>query len=127
MIALLLALSVAAPTSADIQAASDKFRANSVLMGSLIQHAAPLLHCTSKAVSTSHAGDHRKGGNEDKEYQAYMNQMSVAAQNCGVTQELEFWTSSVKAAFPDFSDELAKQTAASGLSFVIFDYVINDA
>lgn len=123
VIAPLFALAAATISAADLDAASNKLRANSVLLESLIQHASPLLACTSKALVAPESGTQRSRAKHspETEYKAYMAEMTAAAQRCGFQLEHEFWTASLKQAFPEFSDDLVKLTAASSLSFFVFD------
>lgn len=122
MFAIILAASLAALTAEDLQSASDKLRANGALVTSELQHAAPLLACVARELK---ALPPSKSTDAQQQYQEYMKQMSASAKRCGVAKEHEFWTASLKAAYPDWGEPLAQAVAADSLSFFIFDSAIS--
>jgi len=115
---IVLAASVTALTAQDVQTASNKLRANSALVTSELQHAAPLFTCVTRELKASPPS---KSADAQQQYQEYMKQMSASAEHCGVAKELAFWTASLKAAYPDWGDQLAQAVAADSLGFFIFD------
>jgi hypothetical protein len=122
LLAIFFAASLAALTAEDVQAASDKLRANNALVESELRHAAPLFACVTREMKASPPS---KSTDTQKQYQEYMKQMSASAERCGVVKEHEFWTASLKEAYPDWSDELAKAVTADSLGFFIFDSAIS--
>ena len=118
MLAIFFAATLTALTAEDVQSASNKLRANSALMSSELQHAAPLLTCVRRELKASPPS---KSGDSQQQYQELIKQMSASATRCGVVKEHEYWTASLKAAYPDWGDQLAQAVAADSLSFFIFD------
>lgn len=122
MLAIVLAATLTALSANDVQAASDKLRANNALLTSELQHAESFFACVTNAMKASPPS---KSRDPKKQYQDYMKQMSASSERCGVAKEHEFWTASLKGAYPDWSDELAKAVAADSLGFFIFQSAIS--
>jgi len=118
VLAIVFAASLTALTAEDVQSASNKLRANGTLVTSELQHAAPLFACVRTELKVSPPS---KSADAQQQYQEYMQQMSASAERCGAAKELAFWTASLKAAYPDWGDQLAQAVAAESLGFFIFD------
>ena len=118
MLAIFLAASLTALTAADVQAASNELRANSALVTGELEHATRLFSCITKELK---ALPPSKSADVQQQYLDYRMQMSASAERCGVAKEREFWTASLKQAYPGWSGQLAQEVATDSLDFFIFD------